>query len=303
MTWWVIKNNIKKYDLIVFYGAECFMVLYFLKNILKVKTPILLHSNGLELWVADLSNKAELVQKEKWYHFNLSKYYNYSYKKVNALLTVSKEQYNYAIDVLKLNKDKVFYNNLALPNLYFESKKEIEKQNIITYCGGWLSRKGVFTMAKALETVLIRYPDYKFRLIGVGKQFDLKEHFSQAIIPSIELIPFVSDKEALMNLYKESKIFLFPSSIESFGLVVAEAMYCGCATITGPTGYAAELKNGEEAIVLEQITEETIIQALNSLLTDDNLRGIISKKGKLKASKLTWDNFNLKLETLIKNIK
>jgi glycosyltransferase involved in cell wall biosynthesis len=302
MTWWVINNNIRKYDLIVFYGAECFIALFLIKNILKIKTPVLLHSNGLELWVDDFRKKNNLNLKKKWYHFDLSKYLNYCYQNVDALLTVSKEQYTYATDNLKIDKDKVYYNNLALPNLYFESKNQIEKQKIITYCGGWLLRKGVLPMSKALEIILIRHPEYKFRLIGVGNQFDLKDHFSTLIIPSIELIPFVQDKLDLMDLYKESEIFLFPSQIESFGLVVAEAMYCNCATITGGTGFATNLENRKDAIVLDVVNEETIIDALELLINDNKLRDEISKKGHIKASGLTWENYNSELKTIINSI-
>lgn len=303
MMWWVLLHDLKKYDLIIFYGAECFMALYTIKNLFKLKTPILLHSNGLEVWVDDFVKKTNLKQNKKWYHFNLSKYFNYCYHNVDALLTVSKEQYTYAIDILKLSKEKVFYNNLALPNIYFELKNSIHKQKIITYCGSWLPRKGVLPMSKALEVILIRYPEYKFRLIGVGNQFDVKEHFSVSVLPSIELIPFVQDKLDLMDLYKESEIFLFPSQIESFGLVVAEAMYCNCATITGGTGFASNLKNNEEAIILDIINRETIIDALELLINDSELRDRISKKGHLKASLLTWHNYNSKLKKIINDIK
>jgi glycosyltransferase involved in cell wall biosynthesis len=299
---WILKHDVKKYDLIVFYGAESFLALYIIKFFLRIKTPILLHSNGLEIWVDEQTVMHKLVKNKKWYHFNLSKYFRYCYKNVDALLTVSIEQYDYAIDILKINKEKVFYNTLALPDFYFENKPQIQKQKIITYCGGWLSRKGVGEMTKALEIILNAYPNYKFRLIGVGRDFDINKHFSHSIMPSIELIPFVHDKKVLMNFYKESEIFLFPSLIESFGLVIAEAMYCGCATITGPTGYAADLKNMEEAIVLQEITKDTVIEALKVLIEDDKLRDKISKKGKLKASLLTWEEYNLNLKTIIDKI-
>ncbi|SEG18651.1 glycosyltransferase family 4 protein [Flavobacterium urumqiense] len=303
MTWWTLIHNLKKYDFIIFYGAECFISLHIIKNILRIKIPVLLHSNGLELWVDDFMKKNQLIENKKWYHFNLSKYFKYCYNNVDVLLTVSKEQYDYAIDILKINKDKVFYNNLALPDLYFESVNSIEKQKIITYCGGWLSRKGVIPMVKALEIILIKYPEYSFRLIGVGNQFDINEHFSSEVIASVELIPFVQNKVDLMNLYQESEIFLFPSQIESFGLVLAEAMYCGCAAITGDTGFAAELINREEAIVLDQVNKETITGALELLINDSHLRNKISNKGQIKVSELTWENFNLQLQSIINNVK
>ncbi len=295
MALWVLTHKIKKYDLIVFYGAESFLAVYLIKKVLRISTPIMLHSNGIEVLARELPS----FTTKKWYNFNLDKFYIYCYNKVDGLLSVSKEQYDYSINVLKLDKNKAFYINLGLPEIYFENQNKFKKKKIITYCGGWLKRKGVFAMVEALEVILKKFPQYKFRLIGVGIDFKIEEYFSEQILDSIELIPYVSDKLELMNLYKESEIFLFPSNAESFGLVVAEAMYCKCATITGPMGFAAELKNMDEAIIIDGVSSHKIIKALEELINDDRLIEKLSENGHLKASKLTWGNFKYKLEIII----
>jgi glycosyltransferase involved in cell wall biosynthesis len=226
----------------------------------------------------------------------------YCYKSVDSIITVSESESDFLIHTLKVNPKRVHFNNLGLPEIYFKNNFNIEKSKVITYCGTWIMRKGVDVIKDAIPIILKKYPDYKFRIIGVGNDFKLESHFRDEIIKQIEVIPFVADKEKLMVLYKQSSIFLFPSLSESFGLVVAEAMYCGCAVITGPTGYAAELKTMHNAIVLDQINEDNIINAIELLIQDDKLIEKISQNGMLKASQLTWTNYNLKLKKIIESV-
>ncbi|MFV8374677.1 glycosyltransferase family 4 protein [Flavobacterium sp. LB1P71] len=304
MAIWSIFNNLKKYELIIFYGAECFLAVFIIKNIFRIKTPIVLHSNGIEVLVGNNLTANSIVGQieKKWYHFDLSTFFKYCYKSVNAIITVSKSESEFLINELKINPNRVHFNNLGLPDIYFKNNLKIEKSKIITYCGTWIMRKGVDVLKTAIPVILSKYPDYRFRIIGVGNDFILENHFRAEIINQIEVIPFVGNKDKLMVLYMESSIFLFPSLSESFGLVIAEAMYCGSALITGPTGFAAELKTMENAIVLNEINKKNIIDAIELLIQDDKFREKISQNGMLKASELTWINYNLKLKTIIESV-
>ncbi|WP_366182392.1 glycosyltransferase family 4 protein [Flavobacterium ovatum] len=192
----------------------------------------------------NLKNNSINEEKNKWFHFDLSFFFMYCYTSVDKVITVSKSECNFLINNLGLDNKKVFYNNLALPEVYFNNGIPFQSENIITYCGSWISRKGIYPMVEAMKIILQKHKNYKFRIIGVGENFEVLECFSD-FLNQIEVIPFVEDKKELMNLYGQSSIFLFPSLSESFGLVVAEAMYCGCALISGPTGYAAEIINGQ----------------------------------------------------------
>jgi glycosyltransferase involved in cell wall biosynthesis len=226
----------------------------------------------------------------------------YCYESIDYIITVSKSECDYLTRILRIKPEKIFYNNLALPDFYFSTKKFTEKKKIITFCGRWTLHKGNVLIENAISVILKKYPDYKFRLIGVGEEFEINKYFVKDVVTQIEVFPFVKDKEKLMDLYLESSVFLFPSLTESFGLVVAEAMYCGCATITGKTGYAAELMNNEEAIVLQELTSVNIIDALDLLINDSELRDKISKLGHSKSSILTWENYNSELKIIIKSI-
>jgi len=307
MALWVLKNKskIKNYDIIFLYGGEGFVALYVLKSILKINIPVILHSNGLELHVkAKLEEYKEYLKnkKKKWYHFDFESLFKYTYEHVDAILAVSKYDGDYATDMLGIDNTKVFYIEPALPEVYFDNDISVVKKDVITFCGSWTDRKGIDAMIVALPDILKKYPYYKFRIIGAGKAFDPAKIFPKDILQNIELISFVEIKEELMYLYKESLIFIHPSVCESFGLTVAEAMFCGCAVITGPTGIAANLVHNKEAIILEQPNADNLFTSLQQLISDRDLIDTLALNGKLRAEELRWVHFQEKLKIFLKAV-
>ncbi len=308
MAKWVLNNakKIKRNELLIFYGAESFIAIFFIKNILKLNVKIILHSNGLESHVTFRLKhfKSFLTENTRWYHVNLDSLYKYCYKNVDCLITLSKYDREFAISHLHLKPEKIFYLEPSLPDGIVKVLDDdiTSEQSIITFCGSWIDRKGIRAISEAIPDVLIAHPKYIFRLIGVGEGFQPADHFPSDILPRIEVFPLIQDKEKLVRLYEETSIFLFPSLCESFGLVIVEAMSCGCAVITGPTGFAASLKNYKEALVLDNPNGHNVKISLEELITNDALRHQLQIQGKERVKGLIWANYRENLKRILNNI-
>ena len=308
MARWIYLNrkSLSKYKLIMLYGAESAIALFLIKSILNIKVPIILHSNGLEVHVGFRMKHFSEYHKnrQKWYHLELAPLFKYCYRKVDAIITVSKYDYDFAIKHLQIPSSKVYFNEPSLPELFFDFRdgQLPVKKKLITYCGTWIDRKGIDSIKEALPGILRKYPNYSLRLIGVGHGFKSQDHFPEDILSQIEVHPLVTGKEQMIKMYEESTIFLFPSFCESFGLVVAEAMFCGCAVITGPTGFAADIKNNEEAIVLDLPNGPNVYQALEKLILDKELRQRLELSGRRRTKHLRWSNYRIRLNEILEDI-
>lgn len=121
----------------------------------------------------------------------------------------------------------------GIDEFWFEKKptivKTIDKKTIkLVYAGRIDKNKNIPTTQKAME--ILRKQGYEITLTVVGKVQDEKEFQIIKDAPHTTYLPAMP-KEKLIDVYRESDIFVMPSFTESFGLVYAEAMSQGLPVI------------------------------------------------------------------------
>ncbi|MCK4721917.1 MAG: glycosyltransferase family 4 protein, partial [Dehalococcoidia bacterium] len=78
---------------------------------------------------------------------------------------------------------------------------------------------------------------------------------------------------------------------ESFGIILLEAMAVGKPVVASNIdGYASILTHGAEGLLVPPKDEESLAQALISLLSDEALRQKMGARGILKAQEYDWKN-------------
>ncbi|MBI5667092.1 MAG: glycosyltransferase family 1 protein [Chloroflexi bacterium] len=89
-----------------------------------------------------------------------------------------------------------------------------------------------------LKPVLERVPNTRLALVGNGPaRADLETHF--AGLP-VQFMGYMQG-EALSQAYASADIFVFPSALETFGLVVTEAMAAGLPVVASRVGGVADV--------------------------------------------------------------
>jgi len=92
----------------------------------------------------------------------------------------------------------------------------------------------------------------------------------------------------LKNLYKNARAFIFPSLYEGFGLPVLEAFSCGCPAVISNSSSLPEI-GGDGALYFDPGDRESIISALETVLSNEKYRGDLIKKGYRRLKDFSWE--------------
>ncbi len=291
----------KRYDIIEFYGGESWLATWWLDRIPRRRFLIASHSNGLEThYIPRLASsmKSGTVSgaRRKWYQLDQTALFERSFTHADGIVSVSREDVPFALQHHYQDADHVVAIDNSLPEAFLNLQVNFERPPIIGFCGSWMEQKGMTAIRGALNLVLRDHREWRLHLVGVGKEFDKTTQFDADVCAQIEVTAFVEDKEELRAIYQQMAISLMPSLTESFGLVAAEAMACGCALIASHTGFAAALEHGQEAWILEQPTAAELAAAISHLIENPALREQIARNGYQRVQRLRWELATQQLE-------
>lgn len=286
----------RKYQLIEFWGGDSFLAMQLIKHLYK-KTMMVHHSNGLESKYLPIRKLLE--SSTKWYHFNYQFLYDSTIKLPYGVITLTKKEAKWARDKYMVKSEGIYP---ALPSFFLQSNSHYQnKKKIIGFVGTWLKKKGIDLIINDLPIVLQKYPDYKLQLIGVGNPRPVLQNFPEACHAQIEIISFVNDKQALLGLYQEMQILILPSKIESFGMVTLEAMSAGCAIIASEMGYAGELAEYVNCLLLKKWHKGVLTDKIEELISTKDLITQMGENNYQLAKNASWNNAGKQLATIYNN--
>jgi glycosyltransferase involved in cell wall biosynthesis len=295
-----------RYDIVEFYGAESCLAAASLAKMPRRSFLMVAHSNGLETFVQEklgstLGSFSPDGSPLKWYQSIGLLPIQKAFTRVDAIVVVSECERRYAIDHGYQKESRIAAIDNALPPAFLGQQVSFERPRVIGYCGGWLARKGARLIETDIPRVLREYPDCRFKMVGVGRLFAKQDHFPADVLDRIDIVPFVESKDELREQYRSMAILIVPSVYESFGLVTAEGMACGCAVVAGKTGFADSLRHKEEAFLLDETSHTGLYDALTTLLTEEPTRRRIAHAGYERVQRLRWPEAIDRLEELYKN--
>lgn len=127
---------------------------------------------------------------------------------------------------------------------------------------------------------------YKKHLISLAEQLGIADKLNFILSPS--------DFEVI-QLMRKCSVFLFPSTIDTFGLVVLEAMACGKPIVACNRGGVPEIVN-EAGFLLEPSVNEWRA-SVHRLLSDSSLRRKMGKQALKRSEAFSWETTATKLLT------
>ena len=155
------------------------------------------------------------------------------------------------------------------------------------FCGRLVKRKGVYDLIKIWKSVTRRYPNSRLVIVGDGPEYSslsnkLKE---MNLVDDIKLMGFVSEQDKF-QIMKRSKVFIFPSYEEGWGIAIAEAIACGLDVVLYDIGtYKAVDKN---VIMVEKANTTKMAEIIIDLIEKESHKNTEEKNLVRIKSVLDW---------------
>ena len=285
----LLKLRLKQYDIIEFWGGESWLAVWYL-NLFYSKKIIVHKSNGIEEHVAVSLNRYqwEPPAQKKWYHFDASKLYKWAELKSDLIVTVSNYDKQFILRHNYKQPQQILSVYPGMTEAFMNLDVQYERTHTIGFCGSWIERKGKSNIVADITKILKHYPEVNVIFIGVGNHINKAEIFPGIDPERVVIYPSISDKQELTEAYKKIAVAFMPSYHESFGLVLAEAMACGCAAVTSNTGYAFDLTHKEHVYKLPEIEAGCLFDGISWFLDHPEERKQIAKNGYEKVQVLRW---------------
>jgi glycosyltransferase involved in cell wall biosynthesis len=172
----------------------------------------------------------------------------------------------------------------------FKPLPDLEKQWDLAFMGRLERMKSVDLFPEMLSLLKVNHPGLKMMMTGEGSLKDwLFNEFDEMGVSSMVDYQGVVKTEDVPILINKSRIFLYPSREEPFGLSIVEAMACGVPVVTTDVFGPREIvRNNFDGIAVPPNDVESLATAVERILGDDELRARISENG-LKSVRERFD--------------
>jgi|GEM_PF-74680 len=328
----LIKNLLEidsEYEYYLFYNNKKFLGTFKNKNVIEIcinfNIPILYFVwdqliiaylcliykiniiHGLKNSVPVLTNAKRIVtihdiipvlfpKTMKWHHSQYWKLVFFLISKIKTeIIFISNTTKNDFKKIYKTkNKLDVIYLGVNFKN---NLKQDIinHKENYILYVGSLEPRKNIPKLIEAFNIFLKTFSNYKLYLVGKSGWEDIninininKFNLENKVIKT----GYISDNER-DKLYLKSKVFIYISLYEGFGLPILEAMKNKLPVIASNTNSISEISNNA-SILVDPNDEIEISNKLVRIVADNSLKKLYINRGLENIKNFSWKNCAMK---------
>lgn len=175
--------------------------------------------------------------------------------------------------------------NVVDTNFFKPSPAPVPAKNLL-YVGRLDYRKGLHDIVLSARTVVDRFPEVKYVLIGQGpfrkrlekevRKTGLTEHFVWK--------GEIKDPRVILSHYQEASAVLLPSYTEGSPMVMWEAMACGKPLIAAASGFEKGiLEDGRDSLLVRPGSFPALATAALRVLSSPEIAGNLGREARKKA--------------------
>ena len=225
-------------------------------------------------------------------------------RKATMIITVSQHAKQDMLDALKLQAERIRviyeaageeYQPISNPEVLLKVHARYGLHGrYILYLGGLDQRKNVPQLVRAFAQVYHQLGDPNLQLLIAGNPDKLKGSLfpdPRPVAADLGITGQINyrfiEEEDKPAIYSGASVFVFPSLYEGFGLTPLEAMSCGTPVICSNRTSLPEVV-GDAAINFDPDNLREMVQAIHSVLTNDELQVDLRARSLKRASQFNW---------------
>ena len=186
-----------------------------------------------------------------------------------------------------------------------------QRRNSILFVGRLVEKKGLEYLIKALPLIVAKHPLIKLDIVGEGpERKNCEEQATRLGLSGQVCFHGALRQEYLPDFYQNADIVVFPSIVaddgdqEGFGLVLVEAMGCGCAVVVTDLQAMEDIvSDGQTGMVILQKDSLELAEKIVGILDNPKRGREIGRKGREYVLKrYDWGVISNRYERFIKEL-
>ncbi len=198
-------------------------------------------------------------------------------------------------------KENIIFIPNGIPQEFTKKKGRLNLLSgrvVVSYVGRVQRYKGLDQVISVLPELIKIEPKLLFVMAGHPEEMDglVRLAKEKGVGEHVLFLGKIPEREK-EELLESSRIFVFPSKWEAFGIVVLEAMAKGVPIVSTKTeGGKFLIEEGKNGFLFDYGDHAVLRNILIRLLTDKKIRKEISEKNRQKAKRFVWEKIAQDLE-------
>jgi glycosyltransferase involved in cell wall biosynthesis len=157
-------------------------------------------------------------------------------------------------------------------------------ESLLLYVGRLAPEKGI----ERLKAILSGVPGTRLAFVGDGPA---RQTLEREFRGSPAVFTGVLQGEDLARAYASSDGFLFPSTTDTLGLAMLEALASGLPVIAARSGSSHEIVlEGENGLLYEADSATSLVAAVRRLFSDEGFRASLARRARQTAEERDWES-------------
>jgi glycosyltransferase involved in cell wall biosynthesis len=191
--------------------------------------------------------------------------------------SLENDNFNNEKNQQKLREVKEKYK---LPDKYILSLSNLEpRKNLETLIFAYIKIRDANHDLNDLKLVICGAKGWKYK--NIFKSIEKSKYSDDIIYTS-----YIENKDK-PYIYKQAKVFVYPSFYEGFGFPPLEAMACAVPVVASFSSSLPEIID-KAGILVDPKSSDELAKAIISILTDNDLRDYYIDKGLKRAKEFSW---------------